>query len=95
MRHFDRPYWPFYNRPFEGVMGSFCEIPRFRCEECRTVDGCERHQIFRCQTCSRPAHWADGAADDRPGDCADCWHAWWEPMSLVAQGLAQLLDPSC
>lgn len=45
------------------------------CQPCGTSDGCNKHKIFTCATCKRLTHWRDGAADDCPDDCSDCWAA--------------------
>lgn len=39
----------------------------------RCPDECETHRRFRCDTCARMVSWAEGADDDMPGACADCW----------------------
>lgn len=31
-------------------------------------------QIFRCATCRRDVPACNGAADDMPNDCDDCWN---------------------
>jgi len=64
----------------------------FRCERCQTVNGCEEHRVFRCGACGRPTWWSDGAADDCPDDCSECWHAWYLPRQQIAQALAELLE---
>lgn len=63
----------------------------FRCNSCETVSGCEKHSVFKCGTCGRATYWKDGAADDRPGDCSDCWLTWFQPRQDIAVGLFSLL----
>jgi hypothetical protein len=69
--------------------------PKFRCNDCRTTAGCERHAVFMCETCGLPTHWSDGANDDRPNDCSRCWLAWWIPREQLARALAELLETIC
>ena len=47
------------------------------CARCKTTSGCVDHKRFTCGTCGGLTHWDDGAADDRPGDCSDCWLRWY------------------
>lgn len=97
MRCLCLPYWGRKGLRFLrlGPDDGSCRIAQFACDDCATVEGCEEHQVFRCGTCCRATFWADGAADDRPDDCAKCWQAWHEPRAILAQGLARLLDPGC
>ena len=69
------------------------QLPKFRCKDCETTAGCDKHELFRCVTCGKPTPWSDGGADDRPGDCSDCWLAWWTPRAELAAGIAALLEP--
>lgn len=65
---------------------------RFKCDSCRTSDGCEEHYVFKCETCGKATHWSDGGDDDRPMDCSECWSKWYMPRVLLAVGLFSFLD---
>lgn len=39
----------------------------------RLCDECEHCQTYVCPWCGRRRPWEDGAADDMPEACDDCW----------------------
>jgi hypothetical protein len=53
------------------------------CAACNTAAGCDKHCRFTCASCGKLSQWYDGADDERPMDCADCWHKW------TSQGVRQ------
>jgi hypothetical protein len=57
------------------------------CQRCSTPMGCAKHGLFRCKSCGKLTRWSDGADDDRPNDCSDCWQRWWSAMEIIAVGL--------
>lgn len=65
---------------------------KFECLDCATVDGCDMHRVFKCESCERPTHWRDGGDDERPNDCSDCWLAYFAPRRDIAVALASYLE---
>lgn len=61
------------------------------CRACGTAADCDKHLRFTCASCGTLTHWNDGAADDRPNDCSNCWAVWFDAMQAVATGLFSAL----
>lgn len=51
------------------------KIHQLACRNCSTSEGCAQHRHFTCVGCGLQVHWDDGAADDMPLHCSDCWAA--------------------
>ena len=47
------------------------------CDRCALPADCARCERFVCHRCERAVSWEQGAADDAPGLCDECW-AWLE-----------------
>jgi hypothetical protein len=48
---------------------------RRACVACSSYSGCGRHRRYKCMGCKRVRPWSDGAADDMPNHCDECWLA--------------------
>lgn len=44
------------------------------CDTC-LEPGSEDNPVFICEVCHQTASWDDGAADEYPGCCTECWSA--------------------